>query len=297
VCGKCCDGRGPLCEWVSVAEVKCDAHLPCRWKGHDFDPSDWVPLACVTLVATKDPCNPIGIGSVKDACSPRRVVKNNDLLYDLIRGCDLTHIDHISWAVWHRGEKPMPFDTFKDFLGPGPVVEGDLEYALTKFSIRFSGPVLTETVTPDCFAFRITVRHTDTGWFDQRAVPVIKVVCDPPAANDPANTTRKVTLGIHPEFFVEATDSANAFVVTYPYVKESVSAEIETYGDYILDCNKQPIDGNARGFSLRKPEPAPGQPVDDTPPKHLGNGTPGGSFLSIFHIEKIAKPVKGKRGA
>jgi hypothetical protein len=293
-CGAdCCGaGRGPhacLCGWVAEGEVQCTSRLPCRWRGFQFDPCDCVPLACVTLEQSTDPCNPVGIGAVEDACSPRRLVKNNDLLYDLIRGCDLTHINSISWSKWHRGESPMPFATFKEFLGTGPVIVDDLEFALTKFTVHFSGPVLIETVTPDCFAFRITVPHTDTGWSDQRSVEVIKVKCAPPFEDDGNGTTREVTLGIHPDFYAEATGSANEFIQADSDVKEQVAAEIEVYGDYILDCHHQPIDGNARGFALRERK-------DGKPPKPGGNGTPGGSFLSVFHIEKFIKPGKGYRG-
>ncbi len=296
-CGDdCCGaGRGPharLCEWVEEAEVSCSSRLPCRWRQYQIDLCDPVPLACVTVVQSQDPCNPVGLGEVKDACAPRRLVKNNDLLYDLIRGCDLTHIDHISWAVFHRGER-MSLDELKYFLGPGVVTEGKLTFARTLFRIRFSCPVLAETVTPDCFAFRVTLRHTDTGWFDQRVVPVIKSECDPPTSGDPANTTRAVTLCLHRKLYKEVTGEASAFD---PQVNQEAVVEIDVYGDYILDCRNQPIDANARGYALRKPRPPDGQPVDDTPPKHLGNGTPGGSFLSIFHVDITGETDSGDRG-
>ena len=42
------------------------------------------------------------------------------------------------------------------------------------------------------------------------------------------------------------------------------AVEIEVRGDFIVDCNGQPVDANAVGLS-----PAP-----------TGNGTPGGTFLS-----------------
>ena len=45
--------------------------------------------------------------------------------------------------------------------------------------------------------------------------------------------------------------------------------EIEVRGDFILDCNGQPVDANAVGLT-----PAP-----------TGNGTPGGTFLSTLPRE------------
>jgi hypothetical protein len=291
----CCAGRGPhacLCEWVAKGDVKCASRLPCRWRGYQIDLCDGVPLACLTLVETKDPCNPIGIGEVKDACSPRRLVKNNDLLYDLIRGCDLTRIEKISWGKWHRAKQPMSFEDFK--LKLGKVVEEkvlenglekNLEYALGDFKIYFSAPVLNETVLPDCFSFRITVPHTDTGWFDRRVIPVVKVVLAPPGPQDPANTTREVTLGLHVEFHGEVSGRANEFEQKDLDGVETLLAEIEVYGDFILDCHHQPVDANARGFALRE--------LDGKPPMPSGNGTPGGSFLSAFQIAKYIKAGKG----
>ena len=45
--------------------------------------------------------------------------------------------------------------------------------------------------------------------------------------------------------------------------------EIEVRGDFIVDCNGQPVDANAVG---RRSAPT-------------GNGTPGGTFLSTFRVE------------
>ena len=49
---------------------------------------------------------------------------------------------------------------------------------------------------------------------------------------------------------------------------EPSAVEIEVRGDFIVDCNGQTVDANAVGLS-----PAP-----------TGNGTPGGTFLSSFHV-------------
>jgi hypothetical protein len=94
-------GRGPhqcLCHWVTDASDPKPSRL-CGWNGYMIDPADGIPLGCVRVWETSDECYPIGISAI-DACSPRKLVKNNELLYDLIRGCDLTHI---SWISWYRG--------------------------------------------------------------------------------------------------------------------------------------------------------------------------------------------------
>ena len=53
------------------------------------------------------------------------------------------------------------------------------------------------------------------------------------------------------------------------------SVEIEVRGDFIVDCNGQPVDANAVGLLT-------------TP---TGNGTPGGTFLSSLRVGK--RPAKG----
>jgi hypothetical protein len=50
---------------------------------------------------------------------------------------------------------------------------------------------------------------------------------------------------------------------------DTSAVEIEVRGDFIVDCNGQTIDANAIGLS-----PAP-----------TGNGTPGGTFFSSFHVQ------------
>jgi hypothetical protein len=51
--------------------------------------------------------------------------------------------------------------------------------------------------------------------------------------------------------------------------EDPTTVEIEIRGDLIVDCNGQTVDANANGLS-----PAP-----------TGNGTPGGTFFSSFHVQ------------
>ena len=55
------------------------------------------------------------------------------------------------------------------------------------------------------------------------------------------------------------------------------TVQLEVRGDYILDCHKQAIDANARGFALSD---------DDSGNLQPGNGTPGGTFVSVFRVQK-----------
>ena len=281
-CGEdccCTSGRGPhstLCRWIEERTVIGDAARLREWKDFHVDPADGVPLACVTIEKTDDACHPVSVKSIEDACSPRRLVKNNDLLYDLIRGCDLTRIEWMSWAEWHRELNPkgMPMEKLEEFVGAEltkyPRKENPKALP-TQFRIRFTGPVLSRTVTVDCFAMRCVVAHADTGWHDRREVPLMKPILAPPKEGDPPDTTREVTLAVSSYWHEEFWQTGCA-------LRDGGIVHIEVRGDYILDCRGQPIDANANGF-----KPAEEETVS-------GNGTPGGTFLSIFRVEKSLNP-------
>jgi hypothetical protein len=60
--------------------------------------------------------------------------------------------------------------------------------------------------------------------------------------------------------------------------KEGALVRIEVNGDFILDCHRQPVDANARGFALRD--------IEGEPRHGSGNGTPGGVLISVFKVAK-----------
>ncbi|MBX9718164.1 MAG: hypothetical protein K2X36_04895, partial [Microbacteriaceae bacterium] len=97
--------RGPhatLCRWSTDADVATEPERLCEWQGFGIDPRVGVPLGCLDVAEHVGRCDPLIVPNVQDGCGPRRLVKNNDLLYDLIRGCDLSCISFISWEKWHR---------------------------------------------------------------------------------------------------------------------------------------------------------------------------------------------------
>lgn len=265
------DGRGPhacLCQWTAAVP---DGPAPtCQWEGYAVDPRDGIDLACVFISEAGDACSQAVNGWVIDDCSPRRILKNNDLLYDLIRGCDLTRIESLSWGDWHRREGAVPWDEFVARLKAG--TSGDTDHE-TGLSVTFTGPVKTATVTPDCFAFMFMVEDEDTGWFKWLTVPVTRVLKLPPHTGDPSDTTRKATLCVGADWYEEVMSTASKFK------KEGATVRLEINGDFILDCHGQAIDANARGFALR--DPRNGSAVAPS-----GNGTPGGTLVSLFRIER-----------
>ena len=107
----------------------------CEWRGYRIDPADGVPLACVVVEVQQGKCDLEIVGCIEDDCSPRRLVKSNDLLYDLIRGCDLARISWISWAEWHRSDEQMSWKKFESLFEAN---------GSSEFVVRFSRPVLRE---------------------------------------------------------------------------------------------------------------------------------------------------------
>ena len=278
-CSQCAEegrlrGIACLCQWSE--DLPEDDEGPCcKWNGYVLHPADRIDLACVRIESVGDKCNPTLSGWVIDEGSPRRFVKTNDALYDLIRGCDLTRIDSLSWGRWHRLPDPVGFDDFLEMLTGD---QGDQD-VVTKLAVTFSGPVRSHTLTADCFEFTFDVTDEDTGWLQRRVVPITRVVADDPAAGDPDGTTRKGTICVDYGWYQEITSRANKFT------REGGTASIEVYGDFILDCNGQAVDANARGFALY--DRGDGSEVAPS-----GNGTPGGTLLSVFRIEP--RPYGGK---
>jgi len=219
-----------------------------------------VPLACVRLEI--DDCDDWVIGEVIDACGPRRLVKRNDLLFDLIRGCDLTRIQEIGWAPWHRqgSSDPVPFDDFQAAFGKRGYDE--VEYVTRDFWVRFSKPVREATLGPDCFAMTIMgVAHEGKWWHAQR-VPIVRIEPIPGESGDPAEHVRGATIVVEGGWAEDALWGRGSVFHGHTWV------ELEIRGDFILDCNGQPVDADAVG---RVPAPS-------------GNGSPGGTFLSTFPV-------------
>jgi hypothetical protein len=252
--------RGPhacICEWlISDDRDPCDAGKLCEWHGYFIDPADPVALACVTVRPTDDKCRPMVV-VVEDACSPRRFVKNNDLLYDVLRGCDLTHISDISWRDWHRAPGAVPWTAF------AAMFDSD---GKTKFQVKFSGPVQVDTIRRDTVVITVVTVEQSTGWRLTRRVPLQEIDVKPSSAALPPGTTDQMSFVVRPRWIRDEIDAGGQSWLT----DREFTVEIEIRGDLILDCHGLAIDGNAIGL-----RPAPS-----------GNGTPGGTYTSCFHVDK-----------
>jgi hypothetical protein len=246
---------GPLCE----IEEPC-AHVR-------VDLRHGVPLACVALV--KDDCDRWTLGPEVDECSPRSLVKRNDLLFDLIRGCDLTRISEIGWKDWHRRKEPVPFEELSAALGAEDHKQD--EYVTRDFWVRFSRPVRRETLRPDCFAITAMSGEREGGWWDVLRVPIVRV------ETDAEQWVEKATIVVDGAWVEDGVRGRRSL-----FMGSDTWIEIEVRGDFIVDCNGQTVDANALGLS----------------PGPTGNGTPGGTFVSTFRVASVhpyaaADRVKG----
>lgn len=278
-------GRRCLCDYVtqrapgSERDTLCEIDEPCGSVRVDL--RHGVPLACVKLVFD-DKCNAWTLGNV-DACAPRRLVKGNDLLFDLIQGCDLTHISRIGWWAMHRSRNDKGEDqpiAFQDFAAALAVEDGKRHerYVTRDFWVEFSRPVRIETLRPDCFTMTVISREREGGWGQPFRVPIIGVAKgpEPPSPNDPAGSARRATIVVEGAWLEDAVSGRRSL-----FQGGETTVEIEVRGDFIIDCNGQTVDANAVGLS----------------PFPTGNGTPGGTFVSTFRVSpssEYAYPAPGR---
>lgn len=215
-----------------------------------------VPLACFKLVQDG---NYWKFDGAVEACGPRRLVKRNDLLFDLIRGCDLTRISKISWADWHRKQEPILFNFFSNALGYlEKKYKPQEENVPHEFSIEFSRPVRGNTLGPDCFTMTVMTVEGEGGWWQTYRVPIVRV-----DTGGTDSLVHRATI-VFDEAWVK--DAVRGWRTIFQ--RSETRVEIEVRGDFIIDCNGQTIDANAVGHS----------------PFPTGNGTPGGTFLSSFRV-------------
>jgi hypothetical protein len=220
-----------------------------------------VPLACIKV--DKDRNGYLIFGEVIEVCGPRRLVKGNDLLFDLIRGCDLTRISDFGWKEWHRHKDAIPFNAFADAFGPG--MNQQDQYVSSKFRVQFSRPVREDTLRADCFAMTVLGGEAEGGWWHSLRVPIVAVDTSEfgPQAGDPPGHVRGAAIVVDGGWLDDAVRGRKTI-----FKLGETRIEIEVRGDLIVDCNGQTVDANSFGLS-RGP---------------TGNATAGGTFLSTFTV-------------
>lgn len=242
-----------LCHAVSRPLDGCDE--PCLTPIDEVcgpvcvDLHDCVALACVQLVV--DSCGDAAFGTRVEPCGPRPLVLNNRLLFDLIRGCDLTRMN-AEWERVFRGEgDPVPWELFRKSFGTYDkekgLLTGDGIYRVT-----FTRPVFASTLRPECFAMTVIVRREETRWGRVLRVPIVGLVPIP----EPGSTelVRGAQLRFDSVWYGDEIDSGASVCND-----EIALVEIEVRGGRIIDCNGLAVDVDA-------------------------NGTPGGESFVAFRV-------------
>ena len=263
-------GRQCLCEWITRHEPEHEPGELCEWRERRlrFALCDPVPLACIRI--GEDECQCLIVESL-DECAPRRLVKRNDVLFDLIRGCDLTRIERISWGEWHRRPAAVHWEEFRHKFHshddtPPPSPPPDDPHAkprVTGFKVWFTKPVESRTLTRDCFAFSAMLLDKGTGWERVKRVPIVGVATELAPDGSRAPLTSWAAIAVDRRWMADEIRGTWSEFDDGP-----TTIEIEVRGDYILDCNGQAVSAGAIGLW----------------PLPSGNGMPGGTFVSTFRV-------------
>ena len=159
-----CD-RGPqrtLAKWsLDRSEGGAACCEPTLHRGRDgfaFDPEAGVPLACVTIAYR---CGDPYVAAVTDSVGPRRLTRPNDVLFDLIRGCDLTRIKDVGWRPFlGTADGRVSFEDYAAMFVGGSAGTRTPPPLDTRFWVLFSGPVQTASLSPHAITF--TLLHWDS---------------------------------------------------------------------------------------------------------------------------------------
>jgi hypothetical protein len=253
-------GCACLCEHLTHA--KSDAGCERMTDVDDCTSADLgngVPLACLEL--GKDDCGKWAIQAVVDACGPRPLVKRNELLFDLINGCDLTTIIETGWAKWHRrSAPPVPFNDFSEALGWDKDTE-DPEYRTRDFWVRFSRPVVAATLKPDVFAMAVMTDQGDDFWRRYIRVPIMSIETN----SNADGFATEARIFVRTNWLRDAVADRD-----HMFAQGRTRIEIEVRGDLIIDCLGQQVDANSRGLAAYP----------------SGNRSPGGSYFSSFTVDR-----------
>jgi hypothetical protein len=145
----------------------------------------------------------------------------------------------------------------------------------TGFVVRFSAPVFVDTIRFDSVVMRAITIEQATDWRLVRRIPIVRLDFTPAASGLPPGTTDQMRFHVSPHWIKDEIDDDRSTWLTW----NGFEVEIEIYGDGILDCHRQPIDGEAVGL-----EAFPS-----------GNGSPGGTYRSAIRV--APKPYSPENAA
>jgi hypothetical protein len=271
-------GCACLCEHLTGLELGTDNPRPPPYIDGctRADLRNGVALACIGLA--RDRCDEWAIARIHDACGPRRLVKRNDLLFDLINGCDFTRIVEIGWSDWHRREtlaaSVVPFVDFVAALGGESGDNPNYERVTRRFWVRFSRPVRKDTLLPNAFAMTVMTDQTEGGWREVYRVPIVDVLAEE-EEGAPVGHASVARLAVSETWFSDGVQGRASI-----FLRGETHVEIAVRGSFIVDCIGQTVAADSNGLS----------------PSPSGGSGPGGDFLSTFTVAQREPQSYPRRG-
>jgi hypothetical protein len=272
--------RGPHRTLVGWSMDRSEGGAPCcepaLYKargGLAYDPGAGVPLACVTIAYR---CGDPYVATIVDSVGPRRLTRPNDVLFDLIRGCDLTRIKDVGWRRFLGTEDgKVAYDDFSAMFVGGRAGTRSPSPVDTRFWVLFSGPVQVASLSPHVITITLLHWDIDDAVRLMRRMPVTGIKVAPTLAGDPPGTTRAFLPIVHGNYWLE-----EIFSSTSAYdEREGTIVEISVRGGLVVDANGQLV---AAGGGYLETRP----------------GWPGSDFISAFTVtapsRRAPAPVRRK---
>ena len=267
-----------LVHWSLERLCKVDFCKPCDVEkvGRLYvDLDGCVPLACVTI--DFDECGSPYIAEIVEDWRPKRLARPNNILFDLIRGCDLVRIQDVGWSEWlEPGGRRVPLSKFTGMFerprrpddGQQPARgrsrsrrrHGAKAVSATHFWVCLSGPVQVSSLTPDVIAITLVRRDIDEDVRNVVRVPIPAIEVAPTTEGDPDHSTRAFRPLVSGRFWEGEISDYDAT----GFETENL-VEIEVRTAFILDTLGQEVAGGGRFV------PSSGC-------------VPGGRFLSSFTV-------------
>ena len=272
--------RGPhkvLAGWSMNRSEGGDACCePELYRGRDglaFDPGAGVPLACVTIGYR---CGDPFVAAIVDSVGPRRLTRPNDVLFDLIRGCDLTRIKDVGWRKFlGTPDGKVGFEDYSAMFVGGRAATRSPPPVDTRFWVLFSGPVQAASLSAHVITITLLHWDSDDAVRLMRRLPVAGIKVAPTLPGDPPGSTRAFAPIVHGNYWLEEIYSSTS---AYDE-REGTIVEIGVRGGLVVDANGQLV---AAGGGYLETRP----------------GWPGSDFISAFTVtapsRRAAAPVRRK---
>ena len=261
------------CETEDIHHYLCHKLRHCH---HECKDCDCVVLATVTFEPPKssgnqpkrtqqqqgqsyepaDQSKPPAI----DRCTNRKLVYNNQLLYELIycQHGDLPHIVDFNWRKLTYPTHEMTFDTFLDLIRKG-------------VTVYFDQPMESRSLNEHTFMLCYLYRETGTGTYVRKQIPAASIE----ARQDGDCFT--ATFIARADWIKDELDSPNSELRADTRYEPGVNVEVVLRGSRIWSKAGKGLDGDYLAEKLP-----------------TGNGTQGGDFVDWFLVgPSETKPTKG----